>query len=72
MKTLPFDADRPVFVVEEAAEQYLALLCAARQVAAHIVKTPGDGLSGPASYMHRASRELVDAVPIGDGDRLAA
>jgi hypothetical protein len=72
VKTLPFDADRPVFVVEEAAEQYLALLCAARQVAAHIVKTPGDGLSGPASYMHRASRELVDAVPIGDGDRLAA
>ena len=63
MKPLPFDADRPAFVVEEPAEQYLEVLGAARQVAAHIVKTPGDGLAGAARYMHRASQELVDAVP---------
>jgi hypothetical protein len=72
MKPLPFDADRPAFVVEEPAEQYLEVLGAARQVAAHIVKTPGDGLAGAASYMHRASQELVDALPADDRDLPAA
>jgi long-chain acyl-CoA synthetase len=72
VKTLPADLDKPTFVVEERAEQYLALLGAARQVAAHIVTTPPNDLSGAASYMHRASQELVDAVPIEEGDQLAA
>lgn len=63
MKALPFDQDRPAFTVEEPAGQYLRLLGAARLVAARIVKTPPDGLTGAPRYIHRASRELVDAVP---------
>ena len=62
MKTLPADIDRPAYTVEEPPETYLALLGAARQVAAHIVKTSPDGLSGAASYMRRAGQEVLGAV----------
>lgn len=72
MKTPAADVDRPAYAVEEPPEPYLALLGAARQVAAHIVETSPDGLTGAASYMRRASQELLDAVPTGDRDWLAA
>ena len=72
MKTPAADVDRPAYSVEEPPEPYLALLGAARQVAAHIVETSPDGLTGAASYMRRASQELLDAVPAGDRDWLAA
>ena len=72
MTTLPADVDRPAYSVEEPPEPYLALLGAAREVAEQIVKTSPEGLSGAASYMRRASQELVDAVPAGDRDWLAA
>ncbi len=72
MKTPAADVDRPAYSVEEPPEPYLALLGAARQVAAHIVETSTDGLTGAASYMRRASQELLDAVPAGDRDWLAA
>jgi len=63
VKTPAADVDRPAYSVEEPPEPYLALLGAARQVAAHIVETSPDGLTGAASYMRRASQELIDAVP---------
>jgi long-chain acyl-CoA synthetase len=72
VKTPAADVDRPAYAVEEPPEPYLALLGAARQVAAHIVETSPDGLTGAASYMRRASQELLDAVPTGDRDWLAA
>jgi SAM-dependent methyltransferase len=72
VKTLPTNADRPAYTVEEPAEQYLELLGAARQVAAQIVKTSPDGLTGAASYIFRVSRELLEAVPASRGDRLGA
>jgi SAM-dependent methyltransferase len=72
VKTLPADVDRPAYTVEEPPATYLELLGAARQVAAQIVKTSPDGLSGAASYMCRASQELVDTVPAGDRHWLAA
>lgn len=65
-------ADRPAYTVEEPAEGYLELLGAARLLAAHIVKTAPDGLTGAASYMRRASEEMLEAVPAGGGDSLAA
>ncbi len=72
MKTPAADVDRPAYSVEEPPEPYLALLGAAGQLAAHIVETAPDGLTGAASYMRRASQELLDAVPAGDRDWLAA
>ena len=72
MKTPAAEVDRPAYAVEEPPEPYVALLGAARQVAAHIVETPPDGLTGAASYMRRAGQELLDAVPTGDRDWLAA
>jgi hypothetical protein len=72
VKTPAADVDRPAYAVEEPPEPYLALLGAARQVAAQIVETSPDGLTGAASYMRRASQELLDATPVGDRDWLAA
>ncbi len=62
--------DRPAYIVSEPAEDYLALLGAARLVAAHIVKTPPDGLAGAARYIRQASQELLDADPHGRQDSL--
>ena len=60
---LPVGDARPAFTIEEAADNYLRLLGAARQAAAHIVKTPTEGLTGAAAYIRRTSEELLDAVP---------
>jgi len=62
--------DQPVSVVREPAEEYLALLAAARLVAAGIVKTPSEGLTGAASYIRKASQELLDANPQGLQDSI--
>lgn len=72
VKTLPADAARPAYTVEEPGEAYLRLLAAARQMAAEIVGTPPEGLTGAACYMRAASRELLEAAPAGGGDALAA
>src|ERR687888_419997 len=39
---------------------------AARAVASQIVRTKSEGLAGAAAYIHRASQELVAAVPEQD------
>jgi SAM-dependent methyltransferase len=63
VKSLPTVSDRPAYTVEEAGEKYISLLDAARQVASQIIETPHGGLTGAAAYIHRASHELVSAVP---------
>jgi long-chain acyl-CoA synthetase len=63
---LPISDPRPAFTIEEGADNYLRLLGAARQAAAHIVKTPAHGLTGAAAYIRHASEELLDAAP-GEG-----
>jgi SAM-dependent methyltransferase len=67
---LPLSDVHPAFTVDEPADDYLRLLSAARQVAAHIVRTPADRLTGAAAYIRRASQELVNAVPNPDQDML--
>ncbi len=68
---LPVDAAKPALIVDEPAEDYLALLAAARAAAARIVATVPEDLAGAALYMHNAGRELLDAVPAaGGGDPL--
>jgi hypothetical protein len=57
----------PAYVVEEPAEHYLRLLSAARELAATIVATPVEGLSGSPGYVWHASRELVDRLPPSTG-----
>ena len=65
----------PAFV-DEPGGLYLGLIRAAREAAARIAATPGDGLSGSAAYIHRASAELLKTVPsetpAGDVSHLAA
>ena len=63
VKSLPTVSDRPAYTVEEAGEKYVSLLGAARQVASQIIETPPRGLTGAAAYIHRASHELVSALP---------
>jgi Methyltransferase domain len=63
VKSLPTVSDRPAYTVEEAGEKYVSLLGAARQVASQIIQTSHEGLTGAAAYIHRASHELVSAVP---------
>lgn len=72
MTRLPSGEDRPAYLVEEPASDYLRLLAAARQAAARIVETPAEELTGAASYIRRASQELVSALPDGGHDVLAA
>ena len=73
VKTLPLDVDRPAFVVEEPPGA-LSRRCSApparwrRTSSRHLP----DGFTGAASYMRRASQELLDAVPAGDRDLAAA
>jgi hypothetical protein len=67
---LPVSDVHPAFAVNEPADDYLELLSAARQVAAHIVRTPADGLTGAAAYIRRASQDLVNAVPSPHQDAL--
>src|SRR4029077_20013374 len=68
MKPIPAASDHPAYTVEEPGDKYLSLLGAAREVAAQIVRTTPDGLGGAAEYVHRASRELVAAVPERDNE----
>jgi hypothetical protein len=63
MKPFPALSDCAAYTVEEPSDKYLSLLGAARAVASQIVRTRSDGLSGAAAYIHRASQELVAAVP---------
>jgi hypothetical protein len=63
VKSLPPVSDHPAYTVEEAGERYILLLGAAREVALQITRTPHEGLTGAADYIHRASQELVSAVP---------
>jgi SAM-dependent methyltransferase len=63
VKSLPTLSDCPAYTVDEPGEKYVSLLGAARQVASQIIKTPHEGLTGAAAYIHRASQELVSAVP---------
>jgi SAM-dependent methyltransferase len=56
------DHDHACTVVE-SSEDYLQLLAVARQAAACIVSTPSEGLTEAASYIHRASRELLARIP---------
>jgi long-chain acyl-CoA synthetase len=63
VKSFPTVSDSPVYAVEEDAEKYILLLGAAREVALQITRTPYEGLTGAAEYIHRASRELVSAAP---------
>lgn len=65
MKTLTFGGNRPAYVVEEPAADYLRLLDAAREVSAHIVATGPDGMTGAANYIRSAGEEIIAAV--GDG-----
>jgi hypothetical protein len=74
VKSLPIGGGRPAYTIEEPGEDYRRLLGAARQAARQIVKTSADGLTGAASYIHRASQELITAVseseedaPVGTG-----
>ncbi len=55
--------DRPAYVIEESADDYLRLLDAARELADQIVRTDAEGLTGSARYIHDASRALIRAVP---------
>jgi SAM-dependent methyltransferase len=66
MKPIPSVNDHPAYTVEEPGDKYLSLLGAARAVASQIVRTKSDGLAGAAAYIHRASQELVAAVPEQD------
>ena len=63
MKPVPAVSDHAAYTVEEPGDKYLFLLDAAREVASQIVRTTTDGLGGAAAYIHRASQELVAAVP---------
>src|SRR4051794_39132274 len=63
MKPVPAVSDHAAYTVEEPGDKYLSLLDAAREVASQIVRTTTDGLGGAAAYIHRASQELVAAVP---------
>jgi hypothetical protein len=63
VKSLPTISDHPAYTVEEAGEKYILLLGAAREVALQITQTSHEGLTGAADYIHRASRELMSAVP---------
>jgi SAM-dependent methyltransferase len=71
MSALPSGIERPARIAEESAEDYLRLLRAARQVAARIAAEPPDNLTGAASYMQRASEELLHKLPEHDGDALS-
>jgi hypothetical protein len=70
VKLLSVSKGCPAYTVEEAAENYLRLLGAAREVAVQIVGTSPDGLTGAARYIRRASLELLDAVPDRGEDSL--
>jgi hypothetical protein len=63
VKSLPAASDRPAYTVEEPGEKYVSLLGAARKMASQITRTPHEGLTGAADYIHRASQELVANVP---------
>jgi SAM-dependent methyltransferase len=71
VKLLPAVSDQPAYTVEEPGEKYTSLLGAAREVAAQIVQTTNHALTGAAAYIHRASQELVAAVP-EDGEQAPA
>ena len=58
---------QPAFTLEEDGENYRVLLDAARRAALEIVKSPSGVLTGAASYIHRASRELLAHVDESDG-----
>jgi hypothetical protein len=62
VKSILIGDDNPAYTVEESGEDYVQLLAAARQAAARIVLTPGEGLTEAASYIHRASGELLAHV----------
>lgn len=62
MATPSMESGGPAFVLNEGEERYRSLLAAARETAAVIVATPAEPLTGAAAYIHRVSRELVEAV----------
>lgn len=66
MTSLAFGREQPAFTWTEAGENYERLLGAARAAALRIVDTPAEGLGGAPAYIHRASRELIDAVPASE------
>jgi hypothetical protein len=63
VKSFLIASDGTAYTDEESGEHYVRLLAAARQAAAQIVPTPVEGLTEAASYIHRASRELLARVP---------
>jgi hypothetical protein len=61
--SLRIDENEPAYTVEEDDKSYRQLLCAAREAAKQIVASAPADLTGAASYIHRASRELLAKVP---------